>query len=115
MKGGVHRTSPYSKKKLAKGTTSAKKGGYMGNYSEYAGSRRKASKKGMPKGVKAKGGLMEYAHGGYAAGDKMSHPKGRGRKPYAGYNKQPGGSGNEDARYMGKATGGVVKKGVAAP
>jgi hypothetical protein len=51
----------------------------------------------------AKGGLMEYAHGGYAAkpaGDKKTHPTGRGRKPYTGYNKQPGGSGNEDSRYM---------------
>ena len=36
----------------------------------------------------AKGGLAKYAHGGAA------------RKPYTGYNKQPGGSGNEDARYM---------------
>ncbi|MFB3103475.1 MAG: hypothetical protein ACE1ZA_00990, partial [Pseudomonadales bacterium] len=50
-----------------------------------------------------KGGLAKYAHGGYAAkpaGDKKSHPTGRGRKPYTGYNKQAGGSGNEDARYM---------------
>ena len=47
-----------------------------------------ASKKGMPKNVKAKGGLAKYAHGGSA------------RKPYTGYNKQAGGSGNEDARYM---------------
>ncbi len=46
------------------------------------------SKKGMPKNVKAKGGLARYAHGGSA------------RKPYAGYNAQAGGSGNEDARYM---------------
>ena len=36
----------------------------------------------------AKGGLARYAHGG------------KGRKPYTGYNKQPGGSGNEDKRYM---------------
>lgn len=35
-----------------------------------------------------KGGLATYAHGGSA------------RKPYTGYNKQAGGSGNEDARYM---------------
>ncbi len=35
-----------------------------------------------------KGGLAKYAHGGPA------------RKPYTGYNKQAGGSGNEDARYM---------------
>jgi hypothetical protein len=35
-----------------------------------------------------KGGLAKYAHGGSA------------RKPYTGYNAQPGGSGNEDARYM---------------
>jgi len=44
----------------------AMKGGHMksGNYSEYAGSRRKASKKGMPKGVKARGGLARYAEGG---------------------------------------------------
>ena len=35
-----------------------------------------------------KGGLAKYAHGGAA------------RKPYTGYNKQAGGSGNEDARYM---------------
>jgi len=43
----------------------AMKGGYMksgmGNYSEYAGSRRKASKKGMPKNVKSHGGLARYA------------------------------------------------------
>ena len=61
------------------------------------------SKRGMPKNVKAKGGLAKYAHGGYAAkpaGDKKSHPTGRGRKPYTGYNEQAGGSGNEDARYM---------------
>ena len=50
----------------------------------------------------AKGGLAKYAQGGRAkaAGDKFTHPKGRGRKPYTGYNAQPGGSGNEDARYM---------------
>ena len=36
----------------------------------------------------AKGGLARYAHGG------------KTRKPYTGYNKQPGGSGNEDSRYM---------------
>ena len=35
-----------------------------------------------------KGGLAKYAYGG------------RARKPYTGYNKQPGGSGVEDARYM---------------
>lgn len=63
------------------------------------------SKKGMPKNVKAKGGLMQYAEGGYAAGDKMSHPKGRGRTPYKGYNAQAGGSGNADARYMGAKRG----------
>ena len=68
--------------------------------SREANALRRASKKGMPKGVKARGGLARYAHGGYAAGDKKSHPKGRGRTPYAGYNKQPGGSGNEDKRYM---------------
>ncbi len=45
--------------------------------------------KGALKGKKkAAGGLAKYAHGGAA------------RKPYTGYNKQPGGSGNEDARYM---------------
>ena len=43
---------------------------------------------------KAKGGLAR------AAGDKHTHPKGRGRKPYTGYNEQPGGSKVEDARYM---------------
>ncbi len=79
------------------------KGGYMkgGVHKVRASARRRASGKGMPKGVKARGGLMEYAHGGYAAGDKKSHPTGRGRKPYTGYNKQAGGSGVEDARYMG--------------
>jgi hypothetical protein len=52
---------------------------------------RAASKKGMPKNVKSHGGAV--------------------RKPYSGYNKQPGGSGNEDSRYMmGKARGGSVKK-----
>lgn len=48
------------------------------------------SKRGFPATVKAKGGLARYAHGGKA------------RTPYKDYNKQPGGSGNEDARYMGK-------------
>jgi len=66
------------------------------------------SKKGMPKNVKAKGGLAKYAHGGYAAGDKKTHPKGKGRKPYTGYNAQAGGSGNEDARYMNKKKGGFI-------
>ncbi len=60
------------------------------------------SKRGFPATVKAKGGLARYAQGGYAAGDKKSHPTGRGRTPYKGYNQQPGGGGNEDARYMGK-------------
>jgi hypothetical protein len=53
-----------------------------------AHARRIAAGKNMPKNVKAKGGLAKYAHGGSA------------RKPYTGYNKQAGGSGNEDARYM---------------
>jgi hypothetical protein len=44
----------------------------------------------MPKNVKSHGGAV--------------------RKPYSGYNKQPGGSGIEDARYMKKARGGSVKK-----
>jgi len=48
----------------------AKHGGHMkgdmGNYSEYAGSRRKASKSKMPKNVKGKGGLAAYAQGGHA-------------------------------------------------
>jgi len=44
--------------------------------------------KGMGADKKAGGGLAKYSHGGAA------------RKPYTGYNKQPGGSGNEDARYM---------------
>ena len=90
-----------------------KKGGYMKGGVHQVSDMNKGkgmSKKDMPKNVKAKGGLMQYAQGGYAAGDKMSHPRGHGRKPYSGYNKQPGGSGNEDARYMKKATGGVVKK-----
>jgi hypothetical protein len=56
--------------------------------SREANALRRASKKGMPKNVKAQGGLAKYAHGGKA------------RKPYTGYNKQPGGSGNEDKRYM---------------
>lgn len=52
---------------------------------------RAASAKGMPKNVKSHGGAV--------------------RKPYSGYNKQPGGSGIEDSRYMmGKARGGSVKK-----
>jgi len=59
------------------------------------------SKAGFPKTVKAKGGLARYAHGGKA------------RKPYTGYNEQPGGGGNEDARYM-RARGGAVKKAGAA-
>ena len=64
----------------------------------------------------AKGGLARYAQGGKAkpAGDKFTHPKGRGRKPYTGYNEQPGGSKIEDARYMKKARGGAVGKGRAA-
>ena len=41
-----------------------------------------SSRKGMPKNVKSHGGAV--------------------RKPYTGYNEQAGGSGNEDARYMGK-------------
>ncbi len=49
---------------------------------------RGKSRKGFPASVKAKGGLARYAHGGKA------------RTPYTGYNKQPGGSGNEDKRYM---------------
>ena len=90
-----------------------KKGGYhQTRYKTADKSKgRGMSKKGMPKNVKAKGGLAEYAKGGYAAGDKKSHPTGRGRKPYSGYNKQPGGSGNEDARYMGKAEGGYAEGG----
>ncbi len=43
-----------------------KKGGYMkgGVHKVRASARRKASGRGMPKNVKAKGGLMEYAVGG---------------------------------------------------
>jgi hypothetical protein len=93
-----------------------KKGGYMGAATESGGGAladaaikhakkvlhgkhklktpqraRAASAKNMPKNVKSHGGAV--------------------RKPYSGYNKQPGGSGNEDARYMmGKARGGSVKK-----
>jgi hypothetical protein len=79
-----------------------KKGGYMkgGVHKVRASARRKASGKGMPANVKSHGGLARYAHGG--------------RKPYSGYNKQAGGSGNEDAHYMGKAKGGVVGKAGAA-
>lgn len=35
---------------------------------------------------------------------------GRARKPYSGYNEQPGGSGNEDAHYVGAKKGGHKKK-----
>lgn len=45
-----------------------KKGGGVRQVRDASMSRRKASKKGMPSGVKNRGGLMEYAAGGYAAG-----------------------------------------------
>jgi hypothetical protein len=106
-------------KAMAKPTTPAAKGGAIrrprlrGKHvggpdaaSEYPPSKARQT---MPKGVKARGGLAKYAKGGYAAGDKKTHPTGKGRKPYTGYNKQPGGSGNEDARYMNP----VGKRGAA--
>lgn len=80
-KKGVHRVRSLISKDVTK-----KLGVLKGSMSD--AERRYMSKKGMPKNVKAKGGLMEYAHGGSA------------RKPYTGYNKQPGGSELEDARYM---------------
>jgi hypothetical protein len=45
-----------------------KKGGGVRQVRDASMSRRKASKKGMPEGVKAHGGLAKYAAGGYAAG-----------------------------------------------
>ena len=44
------------------------KGGGVRQVRDAHMSRRKASKKGMPKGVKAHGGLAKYAAGGYATG-----------------------------------------------
>jgi hypothetical protein len=49
---------------------------------------KSASRRAVGTTRSAHGGLAKYAHGGGA------------RKPYTGYNKQAGGSGNEDARYM---------------
>lgn len=80
-KKGVHRVRSLISKDMTR-----KLGALKGSMSD--AERRYMSKKGMPKNVKAKGGLAKYAHGGSA------------RKPYTGYNKQAGGSGNEDARYM---------------
>ena len=55
-------------------------------YKHGGGVRRVRMAKGTTRANK--GGLAKYAHGGAA------------RKPYTGYNRQAGGSGNEDARYM---------------
>jgi len=52
------------------------------------GLHKSASRRAVGTTRSAQGGLAKYSHGGAA------------RKPYTGYNKQPGGSGNEDARYM---------------
>ena len=45
-----------------------KKGGGVRQVRDASMARRKASGKGMPKGVKARGGLAKYAAGGYAEG-----------------------------------------------
>jgi len=52
------------------------------------GLHKSASRRARGTTRSAEGGLAKYSHGGAA------------RKPYTGYNKQPGGSGNEDERYM---------------
>ena len=52
------------------------------------GLHKSASRRAVGTTRSAQGGLAKYSHGGAA------------RKPYTGYNKQAGGSGNEDARYM---------------
>jgi hypothetical protein len=95
--GGVHRVRDRTK---GKGKSRA---GFPATVKARGGLHKSASRRAVGTTRSAKGGLMEYAHGGYAAkpaGDKKTHPTGRGRKPYTGYNKQPGGSGNEDSRYM---------------
>ena len=84
-KEGVHRVRSTIGSTVLKGLKKIK--GVMSE-GDRAAARRIAAGKNMPKNVKAHGGLAKYAHGGAA------------RKPYTGYNKQAGGSGNEDARYM---------------
>jgi hypothetical protein len=59
-----------------------------GDKKSHGGLHKSASRRAVGTTRSAQGGLAKYSHGGAA------------RKPYTGYNKQPGGSGNEDARYM---------------
>ena len=99
LKKGVHRVRNVDR---TKGKGMLKKG-FPATVKARGGLHKSASRRAVGTTRSAKGGLAKYAHGGYAAkpaGDKKSHPTGRGRKPYTGYNKQAGGSGNEDARYM---------------
>lgn len=84
-KEGVHRVRGVIGSQVLKGLKKLKG---VKSEGDRAAARRIAAGKNMPKNVKAHGGLAKYAHGGAA------------RKPYTGYNKQAGGSGNEDARYM---------------
>lgn len=76
--------------RLAQGTTRFAGGGLAKAAAEM---KHVAKATRVPKPTRA-------AKGGYAAGDKKTHDTGRGRTPYKGYNKQPGGGGNKDARYM---------------
>lgn len=93
--GALARVAAKGLKKL-KGTMSdADRRAMRGKASPDKTKGKGMSKKGMPKTVKARGGAV-------AAGDKKTHPKGRGRKPYSGYNKQPAGHGAPSARYLGK-------------
>ena len=115
-KTGVHRVRGVLGRQAISGLKKIK--GVMSE-GDRAAMRRIASGKNMPKNVKARGGpattpgrakamglhksaarrapgTTRSAQGGLA---KYSHG-GAARKPYTGYNKQAGGSGNEDARYM---------------
>ena len=69
-----------------------------------SGRANKEKAKAKPRTAAAKGGVMKKAKGGLAkaAGDKRTHPTGKGRKPFTGYNEQPAGHGAPSARYLGK-------------
>jgi hypothetical protein len=69
--GGVHKTHHATKKRVGTRTLISSTGKVISTKLVYgesgavrAKARSKASKKGMPKNVKARGGLMEYAEGG---------------------------------------------------
>jgi hypothetical protein len=76
MKGSI---SDFERKKMEQISADKK---------SHGGLHKSASRRAVGTTRSAQGGLAKYSHGGAA------------RKPYTGYNKQPGGSGNEDARYM---------------